>query len=72
MGIAGTGMVEEVRRGTSANPLFVTAVGIELVAAADCVRRMHGEHRIPEIVRLTDRLARTAEPDRSSIKAVLR
>jgi deoxyribonuclease V len=70
--IAGTMMVEEVRRGASSNPLYVTAVGVELTAAADYVRRMHGEHRIPELVRLTDRLARTAELDLGSSVSALR
>lgn len=51
--------VVEVLRGTSRNPLFVTAVGIEPELAAQCVRRMAGRHRIPEILRITDRLCRS-------------
>ncbi len=47
-----------VLRGTSRRPLYVTAVGIEPAFAAECVRRMAGRHRIPDIVRITDRLAR--------------
>ena len=53
-----TGVIR-VLRGTSRNPLFVTAVGIEPEVAAQCVRRMAGKHRIPEILRITDRLCRT-------------
>jgi deoxyribonuclease V len=49
--------VVQVLRGTSSNPLFVTAVDIDPAVAAHCVRRMAGKHRIPAILRLTDRLA---------------
>ena len=48
-----------VYRGRSKNPLFVTSVGMDLKSAAENVQRMYGEHRIPEIVRLTDRLSRS-------------
>ncbi len=51
--------VVRVFRGTSRNPLFVTAVGIDTEFAAQCVRRMAGKHRIPELLRITDRLCRT-------------
>ncbi|MGZ4991139.1 MAG: endonuclease V [Methylobacter sp.] len=51
--------VVRVLRGTSRKPLFVTAVGIEPEVAAQCVRRMAGKHRIPEMVRLTDCLSRS-------------
>ena len=51
--------VVRVLRGTSRNPLFVTAVGIEPEVAAQCVRRMAGKHRIPEILRITDCLSRS-------------
>jgi deoxyribonuclease V len=51
--------VVRVLRGTSRKPLFVTAVGIEPEVAAQCVRRMAGKHRIPEILRITDCLCRS-------------
>lgn len=57
-GLEGSGLAEPVFRGESANPLYVTAVGIDLEAAASNVSRMHGRHRIPDIVRAADRLAR--------------
>lgn len=38
---------------------FVTAIGIELEVAAQCVRHMAGKHRIPEILRITDCLSRS-------------
>lgn len=48
----------EVVRGASARSLYVTAEGVDVAAAAACVRRMHGAHRIPTILRRVDRLAR--------------
>lgn len=47
-----------VLRGDSARPLFVTAAGIELQGAADLVRQMAGVHRVPDILRRADTLAR--------------
>lgn len=49
-----------VTRGTSRSPLFVTARGLDVAVAADLVRGMHGEHRIPTLLGLVDRLARDA------------
>lgn len=48
----------EVLRGQSARPLFVTAEGTPANAAADGLRAMHGEHRIPTLLKRVDRLAR--------------
>lgn len=50
--------VAQVRRGNSRQPLFVTAAGMELDAAERSVRRMAGKHRIPEMMRIADRLSR--------------
>jgi endonuclease V-like protein UPF0215 family len=36
-------------------------VGIEPDVAVQCVRRMAGQHRIPEILRITDHLCRIRE-----------
>jgi deoxyribonuclease V len=47
-----------VLRGASRQPLFVTSAGIAATAAAHCVRRMHGDHRIPTILALVDKAAR--------------
>ena len=47
-----------VIRGASRQPLFVTAVGIEAAVAARCVRRMAGRHRLADMMRLVDQLAR--------------
>jgi deoxyribonuclease V len=48
----------EVLRGRSASPLFVTAAGMEAEEAARLVRSMHGEHRIPTLLKAADRLCR--------------
>ena len=63
VGVAKTpyrGVVPAARvfRGGSAKPLFVSAIGLGLEDAADGVRRMHGAHRIPVLLKRTDHLAR--------------
>jgi len=51
-----------VLRGTSARPLFVTAAGMPRGEAADLVRRMAGQHRLPDAIRRADTLAHTSLP----------
>jgi deoxyribonuclease V len=48
-----------VLRGTSARPLFVTAAGMPRDEAAELVRHMAGQHRLPDAIRRADTLART-------------
>lgn len=48
----------EVIRGASARPLYVTAAGIDATRAAQHVLEMHGEHRIPTLLKRVDQLAR--------------
>ncbi len=48
----------DIVRGDSARPLHVTAVGIEPAVAAEHVRGMHGDFRIPTLLRRADALAR--------------
>ena len=48
----------EVLRGTSKTPLFVTAVGVDVEAAARWVREAHGRHRIPTMLARADGLSR--------------
>lgn len=57
---AGATTAIEVRRGSSAQPLFVTAIGVDPVAAAADVQAMHGAHRLPTLLKRVDRLARDA------------
>jgi deoxyribonuclease V len=47
-----------VHRGQATRPLYVTAAGIPLLEAADLVRAMAGPHRLPDALRLVDRLTR--------------
>jgi deoxyribonuclease V len=47
-----------VMRGGSRKALFVTAVGIDANEAADLVREMHGDHRIPTLLKRVDALCR--------------
>jgi deoxyribonuclease V len=56
----GANHAQEVLRGTSARPLFVTSAGIPAELAADYVRSMHGAHRIPSLLARVDHLCRNA------------
>jgi len=47
-----------VLRGHSKRPLYITAAGVDVDAAAAKIRKMHGCHRIPTLLKLVDRLAR--------------
>ncbi len=51
---------EEVYRGNSNRPLFVTSIGIAQDEAADRIAAMHGEYRIPTLLKAVDSLARSA------------
>lgn len=57
-GLEGSGLVELVYRGKSTKPLYVTAAGLDVRTAAHAVAHMHGEHRIPTLLRITDILTR--------------
>jgi deoxyribonuclease V len=53
-----------VIRGRSARPLYVTAAGMAVAEAAAVVREMAGQFRMPDALKLADRLARGLEmPD---------
>jgi deoxyribonuclease V len=47
-----------VLRGKSGRPLFVTAAGVAAQEAAEAIRTMHGEHRIPTMLNRADSAAR--------------
>lgn len=49
----------EVVRGGSDRPLFVTTSGLDAQLAAEHVRSMHGEYRMPTLLKRVDQLART-------------
>jgi len=44
----------EVFRGTSKNPLYITSVGVETSEAAMYIRNMHGNFRMPKLLKLLD------------------
>ena len=48
----------QILRGQSKSPLYITAVGIDAQDAADHIRQMHGQHRIPTLLKRVDRLTR--------------
>ena len=50
-----------VFRGGSARPLYVTAAGMTVTEAAAVVSEMTGQFRIPDALKLVDRLARGLE-----------
>jgi deoxyribonuclease V len=52
--------VVPVLRGASANPLYVTAVGTDVQQAAEHIKNMHGEFRLPTVLKELDRI--TKEP----------
>ncbi len=47
-----------VLRGGGARALWVTSAGIDLDEAAERVRRMHGTHRLPTLLKRVDHLCR--------------
>lgn len=49
-----------VLRGQSRRPLWVSAAGIDVNAAAAAVRSMHGPYRVPTLLQRVDRLCRDA------------
>ena len=50
----------EVFRGSSVKPFYVTAVGVPLGEAVDCIQRMHGDFRVPTLLQQLD--TKTKEP----------
>jgi deoxyribonuclease V len=58
----GSSFAVPVLRGTSHKPLFVTARGIQNDHAAALVRRMHGNFRLPSLIKEVDTLACRGSP----------
>ena len=50
--------VLEVSRGGSKKPHYVSAVGMDLEVAADLIQNMHGQHRMPNILKHLDTLTK--------------
>lgn len=55
---AGAANAQPVLRGASSVPLFVSAIGIDLAEAVQRVTDMHGEHRVPTLLKRVDSLSR--------------
>lgn len=53
----------EILRGSSKSPLFITAVGMDAIDAAEGVMKMRGAYRIPTMLQLADQLARAGAKD---------
>lgn len=51
-----------VLRGDSRRPLFVSAVGMDLDQACRCIQGMHGDHRLPTLLKQVDQLCRALGP----------
>ena len=47
-----------VYRGESRNPLYVTSAGMELSQAKTLIKQMHGEYRIPYLLKKVDQICR--------------
>lgn len=45
-------------RGTSKTPLYISAIGMELSEAVKGISSMHGEYRMPTILKTLDRLTK--------------
>ncbi|MEM6298477.1 MAG: endonuclease V, partial [Bacteroidota bacterium] len=51
-------VAQPLYRGESQKPLYVTAVGMPLDEAVKNIEQMHGEYRLPTLLKAVDRLAR--------------
>lgn len=50
-----------LEKGGSRKPLYITAKGMDLQQAYDNIRRMHGEYRMPTLLKRMDQLSRGDE-----------
>jgi len=50
--------MRKIYRGQSTNPLYITSEGIELEKSADLILNMHGDYRIPTLLKKVDQLCR--------------
>ncbi len=47
-----------VLRGDSKQPLYVSAIGMDKAAAAALIQKMHGDYRMPDMLKKLDQLTR--------------
>lgn len=50
--------VREILRGESLNPLYISSIGIPLEEAAECIKTMHGNYRVPTVLKRLDQLTK--------------
>ncbi len=50
---------KEVFKGQSKNPLYVSAIGMDLQKAVTIVSQLHGDHRIPTLLKLLDNITKS-------------
>ena len=50
--------VQQIIRGKSKQPLYISAVGLDLAEAAEHVQSMHGPYRIPTLLKKVDLLSK--------------
>src|SRR5262249_37080476 len=60
LGAAG---VQEIARGTSKQPLYISAIGLRVQQAAEHVYSMRGPYRIPALLKRVDLLSRGKKAD---------
>lgn len=48
----------ELLRGESSKPLYITSKGIDLQQASACIKQMHGDYRMPSLLKQLDQLSR--------------
>lgn len=53
-------LVQKIYRGTSAKPLYITSIGMELDTAARHIQSMYGEYRFPYLLKLLDKHTKEA------------
>ena len=49
---------DEIMRGKSKNPLYVSAVGLDQGVAASWIVKMHGRFRLPTLLRIVDQISK--------------
>ena len=59
----------QVFRGQSSRPLYVTAAGMTVAEAAGVVSEMAGRFRLPDALKLADRIARGLDTGRDSARS---
>ena len=58
--VQNTNTVRDVYRGQSKNPLYISAVGIDIVEATNVISDMKGNYRIPDVLKTLDQKTKSA------------